>query len=311
MARIGWALLSLLALLWPGTLSGPLDGAPLQGRIEAILIGLAVPVLIWLHPSFLRLRLARGAIVLVLVTKIAAPFLLTQEGLCIAFEPPYPMVRDSTGKPHAWDMRADWLAPDPQCSAIMTRSYRDTFEVPAWFYNLPPPNDAVVRTGFSPGEIAVRMRGTGYISVGAPGTLQLTTGPQTNTRALVNGVPMPAAGPGRQEIPLPAGVHALQFDGTLLGKEWPVVPDWNGIEMGAAGFPLVTKTRPSRFERAAMPWAGTLLTLLIGAVLAAWVISALRSIGDGVLRSGPRPRRSRWRWSPARCLPRHTSTPRP
>ena len=58
------------------------------------------------------------------------------------------MVRDSTGKPHAWDLRADWLADDPVCSAIMTRSYRDSFEVPAWFFNLPPPDDAVVRDGF-------------------------------------------------------------------------------------------------------------------------------------------------------------------
>ena len=71
------------------------------------------------------------------------------------------MVRESTGKPHAWDMRADWLADDPACSAIMTRSYRDSFEVPAWFYNLPPPDDAVVRDGFHPGEIPVRIRGAG------------------------------------------------------------------------------------------------------------------------------------------------------
>ncbi len=58
------------------------------------------------------------------------------------------MVRDSTGKPHSWDMRADWLADDPACSAIMTRSYRDTSEMPVWFFNLPPPDDAVVARDF-------------------------------------------------------------------------------------------------------------------------------------------------------------------
>ena len=45
------------------------------------------------------------------------------------------------------------------CSAVMTDSYRDSFEVPAWFFNLPPPDDAVVRTGFHPGEIPIRIAG--------------------------------------------------------------------------------------------------------------------------------------------------------
>ena len=75
------------------------------------------------------------------------------------------MVRDSTGKPHAWDMRADWLADDPACSAIMTDSYRDSFEMPAWFFNLPPPDDAVIRDGFHPGRNPNPCRGSGYLTV--------------------------------------------------------------------------------------------------------------------------------------------------
>ena len=70
---------------------------------------------------------ARVVVVAILGVKIAAALTLQQQGWCLAFTPLKPMVRDSTGKPHSWDIRADWLADDPVCSAVMSRSYRDTF----------------------------------------------------------------------------------------------------------------------------------------------------------------------------------------
>ena len=45
-----WAAITMVALVWPGKLSGPLDGAPLQGLAEAVLIGFLVPILIWFDP---------------------------------------------------------------------------------------------------------------------------------------------------------------------------------------------------------------------------------------------------------------------
>ena len=98
-----------------------------------MILGLVVPVLVWAHPRFLEHFIPRLLVAAILVLKIGAVFTLQQQGWCLTFAPPKPMVRESTGKPHAWDMRADWLADDPVCSAVMTRSYRDTRELPVWF----------------------------------------------------------------------------------------------------------------------------------------------------------------------------------
>src|SRR5687767_6349256 len=131
-----------MALIWPSRLSGVLDGAPLDTLIEALLLGVVAVALACLHPLGLRPPLMRAAVLAILTLKVGAAFAVQQEGWCLTFTPPKPMVRDSTGKPHAWDIRADWRSGDPVCSAMMTRSYRDSFELPAWFFNLPPPDDA-------------------------------------------------------------------------------------------------------------------------------------------------------------------------
>ena len=270
----------MVALLWPAAPGSALDGAPLNGAIEAILIGVVVPVLIWLHPAFLRRRAARAAIIAIFLTKIIAALLLQQQGWCVAFEPPYPMVRDSTGKPHAWDIRADWLADDPRCSAIMTRGYHDAFELPAWFYNLPPPDEAVVRDGFHPGEIPVRVVAAGFIDVRRPGRLSITTAEAMQVNAAVNGVSMQRVTAGTQELLLPAGLHSVRFEGVLLGKEWPIVPEWDGVEMGAPGFPLVTIDQPARIDRFLGAYAGWALAAASALLILAWAISTVMAMTD-------------------------------
>ena len=270
----------MVALVWPGALSGPLDGAPLQGLTEAVLIGLVVPVLIWFHPAFLGRAIVRVVVLALLFVKLTATLTLPQEGWCVTFEPPRAMVRDSTGKPHAWDLRADWLADDPVCSAIMTRSYHDTLEVPAWFYNLPPPDDAVTRAGFAPGEIPVRVRGAGYVTTRRSGELRLLTAPATTVSALIDGRPIELKEPGVHAIGLEPGVHALQFEGTLLGKEWRIVPAWDGIEMGSMFFPLSTMEPPSRSDRVVAPIARWLAPALIVLLFLAWLGGALARVKD-------------------------------
>ena len=267
--------------VWPGALSGPLDGAPLQGLTEAVLIGLVVPMLIWFHPAFLGRAIVRVAVLTLLFVKLAATLTLPQEGWCIAFEPPRAMVRDSTGKPHAWDLRADWRADDPVCSAIMTRSYHDTFEVPAWFYNLPPPDDAVVRAGFEPGEMPVRVRGAGYVTARRTGELRLSTAPAMNVSASIDGRPIELKEPGVHAIGLEPGVHALQFEGTLLGKQWQIVPAWDGIEMGSMLFPLSTTEAAVASDRVALhdrPMDGAARSLVL--LLAAWLVSLIAGVAD-------------------------------
>ena len=95
---------------------------PLDGVAEAILLGLTAPILLWLEPSYLRHRGVRALIVIVLVAK-AASMLVVQDGWCVQFETPKPLVTDSRGRIHSWDVRTDWQSRTPQCSAILTRSY--------------------------------------------------------------------------------------------------------------------------------------------------------------------------------------------
>jgi len=270
-----WSILALIAVLWPSHISGILDGAPLDRLSESVLLGLFVPVLAWFDPSFLRYRLARLAIAAILLVKIAAIVAIQQQGWWITFTPPRPMVRDSTGKPHAWDIRADWLSEDPVCSAVLTDRYRDSFEVPAWFFNLPPPDDAVVRTGFHPGEIPIRIAGTGYLSVRGKGTFELLTTAPMAVSVRIDGIAIPAASPGEHRTELPRGTHLVQFEGTMIGKLWRVVPRWNGAAMGSMFFPLATLAPASAVDRIAAPAFNWIVLLLVIALLAAWTVSTV------------------------------------
>jgi hypothetical protein len=278
-----WRVITLVALLAPSHLSGWFDGAPLDSLTEALLLGLIAPALLWLHPSFLRRTAVRALVVAIVVVKLAAAFWLQQDGWCITFNPPRPMVRDSTGKPHSWDIRADWLADDPACSAIMTDSYRDSFEMPVWFFNLPPPDDAVVRTGFHPGEIPIRVGGSGYLTVGQSGTFELVTTQPMDAAVRVDGTRVEPAGPGHHRVELQRGSHFIQFEGTLLGKQWRVVPAWNGRSMGSPAFPVATLSPPSRLDRLLRPAGNWLLAVAVLGLVAAWFWSAMAGIGTGAL----------------------------
>src|SRR6476659_9856136 len=100
---LAWSLLAILSVLWPSHISGLLDGAPLDRYSEAVLLRLLGPALAWFNPSFMKRAPARAAIVAILLIKVAAIFAVQQQGWCVTFDPPRPMVRESTGKPHAWD----------------------------------------------------------------------------------------------------------------------------------------------------------------------------------------------------------------
>jgi len=128
-----WGLLAAGALLWPDRISGPFDGVPLDRLAEAVLIAGVFPALWFACPEFLRTARARACIVVLVVWKVCSALLFVQDGWCVRFEPARPFAKDAVGAPHAWDMRADWRSPDPACSAIMTRSYGELPDFPAWF----------------------------------------------------------------------------------------------------------------------------------------------------------------------------------
>src|SRR5688572_1798607 len=278
-----WRVLAIAALLWPSRLSGIWDGPPLDTRLEAITLGLIVPVLVWAHPAFLRRVVPRALIVAIFALKIGAALTLQQEGWCLTFTPSKPMVRDSTGKPHAWDPRADWLSPDPECSAVMTRAYFDTLQVPAWFFNLPPPDDTPHRGGYGAGEIPVHVGLSGFVTVGGAGTLVIETGPAMAASLLVDGRAAAVTHPGRHEATLVAGIHNVRLDAALNTREWRIVPAWNGAAMGSIGFPETTIRAPSRIDRAVRPFANWIMSAVIACLIIWWAIGFVMRIGASAM----------------------------
>src|SRR6516162_7208423 len=139
-----WTLVLVAAVLWPGHVLSALDGIPLDGRLEAVVIGIAVPALWWLDRPFLARPIARAAILALLSLKLASAAFLPQHGLCARFSTAAPFsgisstipIDEPTGSLRSWDLRADWSATAPRCTAILDRPYRSRSEFPAWFLNL-------------------------------------------------------------------------------------------------------------------------------------------------------------------------------
>src|SRR5262249_60250303 len=71
----------------------------------------------------------------------------------------------------AWARGADGRSPDPPCSAIRTRSSRAFEEFPAWFFNLPPPNESWPQPSDIPPGAPTPMHVRGYLTTTRPGTL--------------------------------------------------------------------------------------------------------------------------------------------
>lgn len=275
-----WGAAAVAALWWPATVSGPLDGAPLDGTIEAIGLGLVLPALWWFHGEFLQSRLARVTIVTIVLVKIAGAF-LGQEGWCIRFDTAAPIVSRSTGRIHSWDARADWRSPDPNCSAVMTRGYPEFKKFPAWFFNLPPADANLPGPGDRPPNAKVEMSVLGFLDARSAGVLEVAIGRWMDMTLIVGGRPADRTGPLTYRIELDPGLHFIQANASVTGNEWRFMPSWNQAAFGSAGFPTATIVRPGRAEsrllRTAVRW---LTTLFAGVLLIGWVASAGRQWAD-------------------------------
>ena len=266
-----WGLLAAGALLWPDRISGPFDGVPLDRLAEAVLIAGVFPALWFACPEFLRTARARACIVVLVVWKVCSALLFVQDGWCVRFEPARPFAKDAVGAPHAWDMRADWRSPDPACSAIMTRSYGELPDFPAWFFNLPPPSDSWPLPADRPPGATVAMRVHGYVSTPA-GVLQIDTGPDVTAAKTVDGVALR----GPQSIA--PGVHFVAIDAVLTGDRWSLVPRWNGQNLWSRV--AATVRRPSPFDLAARGWIQWIPTAATMALLALWIATAAAAVGS-------------------------------
>jgi len=275
-----WGVAAVAALWWPGRISGPLDGAPLDGTLEAIALGLVLPALWWFHSKFLHSRLARIAIAAIVLVKISGAF-LTQEGWCIRFDTAAPIVNDSTGRIHSWDVRADWRSPDPSCSAVMTRGYPEFKKFPAWFFNLPPADANLPGPGDRPPNAKVEMSVLGFLDARTAGALDVEIGRWMEMTLIVGGRPADRTGPLGYRIELDPGRHFVQANVSVTGNEWRFLPSWNQAAFGSAGFPTATVMRPGRADsralRTAVRWLTTLFASLL---LIGWLASAVRQWGD-------------------------------
>ena len=216
--------LAAVALLWPGRLSGLLDGVPLDRAAEAVLIGVVFPALCWLDRSFLNRWSARVLIVGLLAWKAFTSLALVQDGWCVALMPSHPYVQDQTGPPHSWDVRADWRSPAPACSAVMTRSYETIEDFPVWFFNLPAANGDLPHPEDVPPAAVTRMTINGTLTASSAGVLKIVTTPAVTATARIDGQSVSVDGSAE----IPPGSHQVSIDTTLVKNDWRLQVLWNG-----------------------------------------------------------------------------------
>jgi len=272
--RVLWGLAAVAALLIPAVGGTLLDGMPLDSPVDAILIGMAVPVLFALDRSVFDKTVARILVSTLLVTKVAAAALLAPQGFCTTFRTDGPVrgpveaieFDEPAGLMRSWDVRAHWGAGTPACSAITRRDYATRLDFPAWFVNL-------VESANPPRhELNLDMRG--IVTVSESGRLAFGTLPEMRPSLTADDA-LTMAGDGRVEASLTPGSHRVELRARVSGGEWRVVPSWNGQSLWSSA--LVTRVAPSSIDVAlwrVLPMEGALLSL---ALIGYWFVVALRA----------------------------------
>ena len=275
MKTASWAVALIVAALWPARLAGPLDGAPLDSALEAVVLGLALPAVIWFHPDFLRTTPARVLIVALLAWKSLTAVATVQDGWCVRFTSPVPLFLEDTRVPHSWDVRADWRSAVPTCSAVMTHGYADIEHFPAWFYNLPPPLlDEPARATDRPPHTTTRLDVTGYLAVDDAGQLTVAVDEGVRLRASIDGAPVDDTAGGVRVEP---GTHRIDITGELTGSRWRLMPAWNGRPLWNAV--SATMSPPQSLDLALRPWGRWVTVALIAGIGATALASVIRFAG--------------------------------
>jgi hypothetical protein len=254
-------LLGATAVLWPSRAIGPLDGAPLDARAEAILIGLVLPWVWWLDRGAISTSWSRSVIAGLLVWKLATSLLLGQQGLCAASFARAPLhgtnqgipIEEASGALRSWDLRADLFAPNPACTAILTRPLPTQADFPAWFLNV---TDRML--GTRDFTMAVR----GYVTTSQRGTLTIDAEPAMRLAGRIDRQALPA-----DPMVLEPGTHELDLSLALTTGAWRFEPQLDGHSLWDGA--IVTTRPPTTADRLFSPWAWlvaptSILTLLIG-----------------------------------------------
>jgi hypothetical protein len=214
-------------------------------------------------------------VIALLVWKVLTAATLVQDGWCVRTMPSAPYAKDAIGAPHAWDIRADWRADDPPCSAIMTRRYSALSEFPVWFFNLPPPSDSWPGPRDRPPGATVAMTVTGFLHAGAPGLLRVDRTPDVAAVLREEGAP-----PVRDVsagVALSPGTHRVLVDATLTGDRWNFAPLWNGTDVWSG---IATVKRPSALDLIVRPWSREITAILVVALIGAWIVSVVSRTAD-------------------------------
>ncbi len=268
-----WTLLAAVALLWPARFTGMLDGVPLDGRAEAVLVGLVVPSLWWLDRRAVTTTWARALIVALLAWKVGTAVSVQQQGLCAASFAKGPLdgtaqtmrVQEPSGALRSWDIRADWRSPSPACTAIITRPLPTLYDFPAWFLNI---TDQMI------GSRDVTMRVKGYVTTRSAQVLTIDIDRDVRLtgrvdQATVTGEPMR----------LEAGTHAVDLSLALTGEAWRFEPKLDGRPLWDAA--LVTTAEPRAIDRFMASWGWIVAPLLALALVAGMVARLLRHLQPG------------------------------
>lgn len=271
-----WILLTLSATLWPSRFVGPLDGVPLDAPAEAVLIGLALPSMLWFDARVLRRRAAQAVIIALLVWKAGTAMAATQQGLCLRSSiAPFQIrvasidIAEPSGALRSWDARSDWRSPNPECTAILARPLpaRDAF--PAWFLN-------VVDVSKSGGDI--HMRAHGSVVTDRQGTLKVDVGSGMTAERRLDGVVFEPSG-----MEVEPGRHAIDVSITLNGPGWRLEPTIDNRPLWGAAATFVRE--PTSIDLILAPWAwivapALLVTLLAGCL---WRLGAYWQPGKRVM----------------------------
>ena len=249
-----WAGLAAAALLWPGRVIGPLDGAPLDARVEAIVIGLVVPSIWWLDRHATRQTWVRVLVVALLAWKMITTGIVAQQGLCGATFAPAAIngvnqgipIQEPSGALRSWDLRADWRAPMPECTAVLTRPLPTQDAFPAWFLNVTDP---------MLGSRDFTMNVRGFAETNAPHTLTIDVDRDVRLGGSVDGAPITS-----EPIGLAAGLHEINLSLGLKGNAWRFEPKLDGRPLWDAA--LVTTRPPRAIDRWLAPWAWLVTPLL-------------------------------------------------
>ncbi len=271
-----WTALLALAVLWPAHALSAFDGVPLSGAAEAIGIGIVLPSLWWLNRRFVLTRAGRVLIVALAVVKLLDWVALPQHGLCATASTAAPFagtitmipIDEPTGALRSWDMRADWRAASPRCTAIVDRAYASTDEFPAWFRNLLAPIRPTAPIDF---------RVTGYMDVDAPGSLTIDTAGAMAVAGTIGDVRVSASAGQQAAAALGRGVHRIDLVATLHEGAWAFAPRWNGDDAWRRA--RFTVVQGGTVDRLVAPVTAAASTLLVIALCVTWAWSCWSAAG--------------------------------